>query len=76
VIIHDGSLKLDFEVYNRWGNSVYKSSDYQNDWDGKGTGNFLGTDLPNGTYYCTYKVIKIATGEFILNGIKYITLRR
>jgi hypothetical protein len=31
-----------FEVFNRWGKSVFKSEDYKNDW-GKG--------VPNGTYY-------------------------
>ena len=76
VITHSVLVKIDIEVFNRWGNSVYKSTDYQNDWDGKGTGNFLGNDLPSGTYYCIYKVINISTGEVINNGIKYITLRR
>ena len=76
VITHSVTTKIDFEVFNRWGNSVYKNSDYQNDWNGKGTGNFLGKDLPNGTYYCIYKVIKISTNEMINTGVKYITLRR
>ncbi len=30
-------------VYNRWGNLVYQSKDYQNQWDGNG--------LSEGTYY-------------------------
>jgi gliding motility-associated-like protein len=30
-------------VYNRWGNLVYESDSYQNDWDGD--------DLPVGTYF-------------------------
>ena len=76
VITHSTSTKIDFEVFNRWGNSVYKNRDYQNDWNGKGTGNFLGKDLPNGTYYCIYKVIKISNNEVVSNGVKYITLRR
>jgi gliding motility-associated-like protein len=38
-------------VYNRWGQEVYKNGRYNNEWDGKGTGNFLGKDLPNGTYF-------------------------
>jgi len=76
VIIHNNSLRINFEVYNRWGNSVYKNEDYQNDWDGKGTANFLGRDLPDGTYYCTYQAINISTGDIVLNGVKYITLRR
>jgi len=76
VITHSLSTKIDFEVFNRWGNSVYKSHDYQNDWDGKGTGNFLGKDLPSGTYYCVYKIINAITGKVDQNGVKYITLRR
>jgi len=77
MIVHEASMRLDIEVFNRTGNSVYKSSDYQNDWDGKGTGSFFGgNDLQSGTYYITYKAIKISTGEIINKGVKFITLRR
>ncbi len=40
-------------VYNRWGNEVYNSAPYNNDWDGKSnSGISLGNDyLPAGTYY-------------------------
>ncbi|SFC12799.1 C-terminal domain of CHU protein family protein [Flexibacter flexilis DSM 6793] len=38
-LIYGGTLK----VYNRWGNEVYSSSNYQNDWAAK--------DLPAGTYF-------------------------
>jgi len=34
-------------VFNRWGRVVYKSSDYQNDWDGGG--------LSDGTYFYVLK---------------------
>jgi len=34
-------------VFNRWGNEVLSSTDYQNDWDGTWDGN----DLPTGTYF-------------------------
>jgi gliding motility-associated-like protein len=34
-------------IYNRWGNELYSSSNYQNDWDGI----FKGQSLPEGTYY-------------------------
>ena len=70
------SLKIEFEVYNRWGNLVYKSSDYQNDWDGRGIGNLFGQELPAGTYYCLCKAINISTGQVVSNGVKHITLRR
>ncbi|MHB9140824.1 MAG: T9SS type B sorting domain-containing protein [Paludibacter sp.] len=75
-IRHPVNTKIEIEIFNRWGNSVYKSSDYQNDWDGKGTGNFLGKDLPDGTYYCSYKELNASSGEIVLKGLKYITLRR
>lgn len=76
IISHTAATKIDLEVYNRWGSLVYKSSDYQNNWDGTGTGSFLGQDLVTGTYFCVYKEIKIATGEVLNKNVKYITLRR
>lgn len=35
------------EIYNRWGNELYSSNNYQNDWDGT----YKGKHLPEGTYY-------------------------
>lgn len=35
------------EVFNRWGNRVFLSNDYQNDWDGT----WEGDPLPDGTYF-------------------------
>lgn len=43
-------------VYNRWGNRVYESKDYKNDWKG----DFNGTALPVGTYF--YQVL-LENGE-------------
>ena len=43
--------KLSVKIFNRWGNQLYSNSDYQNDWKGKGVVNFLGEDLPEGTYF-------------------------
>jgi len=76
IIKHSESTRVSMEVYNRWGNNVYQNADYRNEWNGKGTGNFLGKDLPTGTYYCACKLIEISTGKIISNGVKYITLRR
>jgi gliding motility-associated-like protein len=42
--------KWSLTVFNRWGERVYFSDDYQNDWNGKG--------LPNGFYY--YKLTSVA----------------
>jgi VCBS repeat len=50
-IIHSDNITLGIEVFNRWGNRVYRSTEYHNDWDGKGVDNLLGKDLPEGTYY-------------------------
>jgi len=41
------SVNHHLEVFNRWGNLVYESDNYKNDW--KGT--FKGEDLPSGTYF-------------------------
>ncbi|WP_133159391.1 Ig-like domain-containing protein, partial [Solitalea longa] len=35
-------------IYNRWGNEVYHSLNYKNDWNG--------SELPSGTYYYVLKV--------------------
>ncbi|CAL1518480.1 gliding motility-associated C-terminal domain-containing protein [Chitinophaga sp. MM2321] len=42
-------------IFNRWGNKVYESRNYQNDWDGHG--------LNAGTYYYTLK-LQDATGKW------------
>lgn len=45
-------LPIELEVFNRWGNAVYKSTNYTNNWSGKCTeGIYIGQDLPPGTYY-------------------------
>ena len=43
--------KIAVHVFNRWGNEVYSSPDYKNDWRGKGVSNFMGEDLVEGTYF-------------------------
>lgn len=44
---------LELTVFNRYGQPVYQSSDYQNDWDGKAQN--LNEELPDGTYFYTVK---------------------
>ncbi|BAV08693.1 conserved repeat domain-containing protein/gliding motility-associated C-terminal domain-containing protein [Filimonas lacunae] len=46
-------------IYNRWGNMVYQSSDYKNDWTGKG--------LNDGTYYYILTVNK-PSGKRVYKG--------
>jgi len=45
--------KSRIKIYNRWGDIVYESLDYQNDWNGTCQSDFcIGAgDLPEGTYY-------------------------
>ncbi len=43
-------------VYNRWGNSVYSSKDYKNNW----TGTFNGNPAPDGTYFY---IMRLENGE-------------
>jgi gliding motility-associated-like protein len=57
VIIKPYNITLDLEVFNRWGNVVYSSSNYKNDWDGRGTGNFAGQDLVDGGYYYSLRAV-------------------
>lgn len=39
------------EIYNQWGDLVFKSTPYQNDW----AGTFKNQKLPSGTYYFIFK---------------------
>jgi gliding motility-associated-like protein len=43
-------------IFNRWGDVLYSSSDYKNNWDGS----FQGKVLPEGTYYY---VLEISGGK-------------
>jgi gliding motility-associated-like protein len=56
-IKHPFGMKIDVKVINRWGNEVYTNPDYKNDWRGKGIKNFLGEDLPEGTYFFIVQTI-------------------
>ena len=53
IIIRPFGTVLSVKVFNRWGNEVYRNENYLNDWRGKGTVNFLGEDIPEGTYFYT-----------------------
>ena len=61
-------------IYNRWGNEVYRNNDYNNDWRGKGISNFLGEELPEGTYFYIVHGTNI-TGE-LLKLAGSLTLKR
>jgi gliding motility-associated-like protein len=61
-------------IFNRWGNIVYETSDYQNDWNGNSTNslNVGGEELPTGTYYYLFDTGTVEYG--VLKG--YIYLQR
>jgi gliding motility-associated-like protein len=44
---------LDFRIYNRWGQLIYKSVGDALNWDGK---SFYGDSMPDGTYFFTVEI--------------------
>lgn len=58
--------KVELYIYNRYGNLVYESQQYENDWDGTSSKN--GMDLPDGTYFYVLKL----DGQAENNGYVYI----
>ncbi|MBT8233727.1 MAG: gliding motility-associated C-terminal domain-containing protein, partial [Bacteroidia bacterium] len=65
----DDCSPLNIDIYNRWGQKVYSSIDYKNDWEGFSSVNEM---LPSGTYF-------IVTGYNNSDGDKirsYIDIRR
>ncbi len=67
-------LTISLDVFNRWGHCVYRTDNYQNDWDGTpNTGIVIGSDaggVPDGTYYY---VIKTSDGRKF---VRYMTISR
>ncbi|MBL7815844.1 MAG: gliding motility-associated C-terminal domain-containing protein [Saprospiraceae bacterium] len=55
-------------VFNRWGNEVLKTQNYQNDW----SGTWNGKDLPDGTYF--YWIRNDDNGEILKTG--YLQIMR
>ena len=71
VIWNLAGSKAALEIYNRWGNRIYRSADYDNSWEGKCTeGTHVGDDAPDGTYY----YIIIINGKDKYTG--YLTIKR
>ncbi len=61
---------IQLQVFDSWGQVVYKSSNYKNDWDGEGnTGALAGKAVNEGTYYY---VIKLPDGG-VYTGYIFIT---
>ncbi|MBG6234114.1 gliding motility-associated-like protein [Pedobacter sp. CAN_A7] len=57
-VIENGSrYQINLEIFNRWGNRIYRSVNYKNEWNGKTTeGIRVGDDVPTGTYYYVIKI--------------------
>lgn len=66
VVTSGGSCTKNIKVivFNRYGNKVYESEDYQNNWDGT----YKGKPLPDGTYYYTIRFILMNNDEKSFNG--------
>lgn len=75
VIVHSTNITVSLEISTRWGTRVYKNNDYQNDWEGKGTGSLLGSKLLDGTYYYLVTTTNKTTKE-VKKYTGFVTLRR
>ena len=63
---------IDLKVFNRWGNLVYSSKQYLNDWGGiSNAGVLISNQLPVGTYFY---IVNFNNGE--KEKIGYLTLNR
>jgi len=58
----DTSLPNSLAIYNRWGSEVYKSADYQNDWNGNG--------LSDGIYF--YVFVEAKTNQTLKGWVQII----
>ena len=77
VIRRPSTTIIQLEIFNRWGNPVYRSGDYKNDWNGRTNqpGNVLGPEIPDGTYYYIVTGTDRISGKVTrLNG--FITVKR
>ncbi len=74
VIIKPFNVTIDIEIFNRWGNVVYSNRNYNNDWNGRGTGNFAGQDLVDGGYYYSLRAVDNTGNAQIFKG--YVIIQR
>ncbi|WP_339755646.1 gliding motility-associated C-terminal domain-containing protein, partial [uncultured Winogradskyella sp.] len=51
--IDDCNFVIELQIFNRWGAEIYKSNNYQNNWNGDAHGSSVGNSgkVPTGTYY-------------------------
>jgi len=63
---------IDLKIFNRWGNLVYSSKQYLNDWDGSSnSGMLISNQLPVGTYFY---IVNFNNGK--KEKIGYLTINR
>ncbi|MFQ5446313.1 MAG: gliding motility-associated C-terminal domain-containing protein, partial [Saprospiraceae bacterium] len=55
-------------VFNRWGNKIFETTNYNNDWDGS----YNGQPLPDGTYF--FQLTLNDADRTMLNG--YVVVMR
>lgn len=48
--------ECEINILNRWGNSVFETKGYKNDWNGKAQSSLYGDNLPNGSYFYVLKL--------------------
>jgi len=67
----DNYEKVKVIIMNRWGNKVYESNDYQNNWNGinKFGISVGGNQLPVSTYFY---IIDLGEGESVRKGYVYL----
>jgi len=51
--VEDCDFVIELQIFNRWGAEIYKSNNYQNDWNGFSHDASVGSSgkVPTGTYY-------------------------
>ncbi len=57
---YDCLRNITLTVFNRYGNKVFESKDYRNDWNGT----YKGKPVPDGTYYAVLN-LQLATGKTV-----------
>ncbi len=73
VIISYGLFRqTNLQIFNRWGTLIWQTDNPQEYWNGKEMK--TGKDVPDGTYYYTYKAISVTDAEFLSSGT--VTLLR